>query len=112
MIYTDNPLEQDVVDLFEKGSLHVNDMREFFAESVCEILDDGMTPMRHYDAALSIFDRWYRNLRKTIWTNGAEYALAGSSPHPEEAGKKADTMYRKAYHNINKKYHNRACNEL
>lgn len=51
MTHTINPLEKDVTDLFESEKLHVNDMREFFAESVCEILDDGTNPMKHYEEA-------------------------------------------------------------
>lgn len=111
MMHAETPLEEDVVSLFEHGNLHVNDMREFFAESVCETLDDGMDQMAHYEAALHVFDRWYRNLRKTIWTNGAKYALAGPSPHPKETDAKTDIMYRHAYRNIDRKRRKEAHNE-
>nr|UVX65804.1 MAG: hypothetical protein [Bacteriophage sp.] len=111
MMHVTNPLEKDVTDLFESGKLHVNDMREFFAESVCEMLDDGMTPMKHYEAALHIFDRWYRDLRKTIWTNGSRYALTHTTHHPEEAKKTAATMYWNAYRNIDRKHRKELRNE-
>lgn len=103
MMHTDNPIERDVISLFENGSLHVNDMREFFAESVCKMLDDGMNPMEHHEAAIHIFDMWYRNLRKTIWTNGAEYALTKTGWTKEKARTESDAMYRKAYRNIDRK---------
>ena len=103
MMRVNDPLEQEVMSLFENGSLHVNDMREFFAESVCEMLDDGMNPMEHHEAALHIFDRWYRNLRKTIWTNGAKYALTKTGWTTEEAETGSDAMYQKAYHHIDRK---------
>lgn len=99
MIYTETPLEEDVISLFENGSLHVNDMREFFKESVCDYLDDDPTHPEHEEAAYNIFDRWYRNLRKTLWTNGAKYVLVGAHHHPEKAEKEAATMYRIVYRN-------------
>ena len=103
MMHVNDPLEQEVMSLFENGSLHVNDMREFFAENVCEILDDDEDPMAHNEAALRIFDRWYRNLRKTLWTNGMKYALVCNGLSPMDAEKEANDTYRNAYYNINRK---------
>lgn len=111
MMHTNDPLEKDVISLFENGRLHVNDMKEFFAESVCEILDDGMNPMTHHEAALRLFDRWYRNLRKTIWTNAAKYTLIGEGCPPKEAEKESITMYRTAYRNIDRKRRKETNNE-
>lgn len=99
MMHTDNPLEEDVISLFKNGSLHVNDMREFFKDSVCDYLDDDQTCPEHEEAAYNIFDRWYRNLRKTLWTNGAKYVLIGAYHHPEKAEKEAATIYRIVYRN-------------
>lgn len=97
MMHASNPLEQDIVNLFENNNIHVNDMRDFFAESVCEMLDDGMDPMAHHEAAYHIFDKWYRSLRKAIWTSGAKYTLEHHGAPPEEAEKEANTTYSKAY---------------
>lgn len=102
MMPTNNPLEQEILTLFQNDNIHVNDMREFFAESVCEMLDDGMTPTAHYEAALNIFDRWYRSLRKTIWTNAAKYTLTKNDRTPEEAEEEATSMYRTAFRKIDK----------
>ena len=102
-MYASNPQKQDVINLFKNNNIHVNDMREFFAESVCEMLDDDTTPTAHYEAALHIFDRWYRGLRKTIWTNAAKYTLTKNDWTPEKAEQKAATMYQNAFRNIDKK---------
>lgn len=110
-MYASNPQGQDIVNLFEDNNLHVNDMREFFAENVCEILDDDTTQTAHHEAALHIFDRWYRNLRKTIWTNAAKYALTKNGWTPEEAEEKTQTMYRNAFRNIDRKRRKETHNE-
>lgn len=111
MMHANDPLEKDVINLFEDSRLHVNDMREFFAENACEILDDDTNPTFHHEAALRTFDRWYRNLRKTIWTNAAKYALTKNGLTPEEAEEKAQTMYRNAFRNIDRKRRKEAHNE-
>lgn len=111
MMYASNPQEQDIVNLFKNNNIHVNDMREFFAENACEILDDDTTPTAHHEAALHIFDRWYRSLRKTIWTNAAKYALTKNDWTPEEAEEKATTMYRNAFRNIDRKRRKEAHDE-
>lgn len=103
MMHTSDPKEQDIVKLFKNNKLHVNDMREFFAENICEILDDDTTHPTHHEAALRIFDRWYLNLRKTIWTNAARYTLLKNDGTPEEAERKAAAMYQNAFRNIDKK---------
>lgn len=103
MMHANNPIEKNITNLFKNSRLHVNDMREFFAENVCEILDDDTNPTAYHEAALRIFDRWYRDLRKTIWTNAAKYALTKNGWTPEEAEEKAETMYRNAFRNIDRK---------
>lgn len=62
MTNTNKTLEQDVLGLLKDETPNTSSMRDFFAESACEILDDGINPMEHYEAALHVFDRWYRNL--------------------------------------------------
>ena len=102
-MHASNPLERDKINLFKNNNIHVNDMRDFFAENVCETLDDTTTPTTHNEAANHIFDKWYRSLRKTIWTNAAKYALVNNDWTPEEAEQKAASMYRDAYRKIDKK---------
>lgn len=103
MMHATNPLEKDVTNLFENEEPHVNDMREFFAESVCEMLDNGINPMEHYEAALHIFDKWYRDLHETIQENSAKHALTNTTNHPEEAEKTTGTMYQDTHRNIDDK---------
>lgn len=103
MMHASNPQEQDIVNLFKNNNIHVNDMREFFAENVCETLDDDTDTTVHHEAALRIFDRWYRGLRKTIWTNAAKYTLTKNNRPPEEAEREASTMYQNAFRNIDRK---------
>lgn len=102
MMHPNNPLEQDIVNLFKNSRIHVNDMREFFAKNVCEILDDDTTPTKHYEAALDAFDRWYRDLRKTLWTNGSKYTLTKLTNNPEKSEKTANALYARAFHNIDR----------
>lgn len=111
MTHVTNPPEKDVTNLLGKKRPHVNDMREFFAESVCEMLDDDTNPMEHYETALHIFDKWYRDLRKTLWINGAKYTLIHIIHQSKQAEKIANAMYRNAYRNIDKKRREEARNE-
>lgn len=101
--HTDDPLEQDIIGLFADDRIHVNAMRQFFKEAVCDYLDEDTEHLEHEKAALRLFDRWYRNIRRTIWTGAAKYALIGSGCPPEEAEKESITMYRTAYRNIDRK---------
>lgn len=103
MMYASNPQEQDIVNLFKNNNIHVNDMREFFTENACKILDNDTNPTAHHEAAHHIFDRWYRGLRKTIWANAAKYALTKNGWPPEEAEREAATMYQNAFRNIDRK---------
>lgn len=111
MMHANDQIEQEVMSLFENGSLHVNDMRRFFKESVCDYLDSDPEHQEHEAAAYRIFDRWYRNLRKTIWTNAAKYALTKNGWPQKEATTEANTMYQNAYHHIDRKRRNEAHNE-
>lgn len=101
MYHAHTPLEQDIVNLFKDPKLRVNAMRQFFKEAACNALDDDPDHPAHEKAALRFFDRWYRNLRQTIWTSAAEYALIDDGCPPREAEKEATTMYRNVYHNTN-----------
>lgn len=97
MYHTNDPLEQDILNLFEDDKIHVNAMRRFFKESVCDYLDDEPDNPEHEEAAYRFFDKWYRSLRKAIWTSGAKYTLEHHGTPPEEAEKEAATTYSKAY---------------
>lgn len=97
MYHTSDPLEQEVLNLFNDDKIHVNAMRQFFKEAVCDYLDDEPAHPEHEEAAYRIFDKWYRSLRKTIWTNGAKYTLEHHGTPPEKAEKEATTTYSKAY---------------
>lgn len=103
MSHTNNPLEQDIINLFDADRIQVNAMRQFFKEAVCDYLDEDTEHPEHEKAALQFFDKWYRNIRQTIWTGAAKYVLARDGHSAEEAGKKSITMYRNAYHNIDRK---------
>lgn len=97
MYHTNDPLEQDILDLFEDNKIHVNAMRRFFKESICDYLDDDPDDPAHEEAAYQFFDKWYRSLRKAIWTNGAKYTLEHHGTPPKEAEKEALATYSKAY---------------
>lgn len=101
--HTNDPLEQDVIDLFNDDRIHVNAMRQFFKEAVCDYLDENTEHPEHEEAALRLFDRWYRSLRQTIWTNAVKYTLIHDGYQPAEAEKESTTMYRTAYRNIDRK---------
>lgn len=111
MYHTNDPLEQDVINLFDDDKIRVNAMRQFFKEAVCDYLDEDMEHQEHEKAALRIFDRWYLNLRQTIWTSAAKYALIGDGCPPKEAEKESITMYRTAYRNIDRKRRKEANDE-
>ena len=97
MYHTNDPLEQDILDLFEDNKIHVNAMRRFFKESICDYLNDDPDDPAHEEAAYQFFDKWYRSLRKAIWTNGAKYTLEHHGTPPKEAEKEALATYSKAY---------------
>lgn len=97
MYHTNDPLEQDILNLFEDDKIHVNAMRQFFKESVCDILQDDLDDPAHEEAAYRFFDKWYRSLRKAIWTNGAKYTLEHHGTPAKEAEKEALTTYSRAY---------------
>lgn len=101
--HTNDPLEQDVIGLFNDDRIHVNAMRQFFKEAVCNYLDEDTEHPEHEEAALRLFDRWYRSLRQTIWTNAAKYTLIGDGCSLKEAEKESITMYQTAYRNIDRK---------
>ena len=103
MYRPNDPLEQDVINLFDDNRIRVNAMRQFFKEAVCDYLDEDTEHPDHEKAALRLFDKWYRNLRRTIWTGAAKYALINDGCPPEEAEKESATMYRAAYRNIDRK---------
>lgn len=104
MYNTNDPLEQEVLNLFDDDEIHVNTMRQFFKEAVCDYLNDELAYPEHEEAAYRVFDKWYRNLRKTIWTNGAKYTLEHHGTPPEEAQKEAITTYSKAYREYDQKH--------
>lgn len=56
-MHANDPLEKEILNLFPDPRLHVNDMREFFAENVCHLIDHNTNPTAHHEAALRIFDR-------------------------------------------------------
>lgn len=97
MYHTNDPLEQDVHNLFEDDKIHVNAMRQFFKEAACDYLDDDTEHPEHEEAAYRFFDRWYRSLRKAIWTNAAKTTLEHHGTPPKEAEKEALTTYNKTY---------------
>ena len=109
--HTNDPLEQDVINLFSDDRIHVNAMRQFFKESVCDYLDEDTEHSEHEKAALRLFDRWYRSLRQAIWTNAAKYTLIHDGYQPAEAEKESITMYRTAYRNIDRKRRKETDNE-
>lgn len=111
MYHANDPLEQDIIDLFDDDRIRVNAMRQFFKQTICDYLDDDTEYPEHEKAALRIFDRWYRNLRQTIWTSAAKYALIGDRYSPEEAERKSLIMYRTAYRNIDRKRRKEMNNE-
>lgn len=104
MYHTNDPLEQDILNLFEDDKIRVNAMRRFFKETVCDYLNDEPDNPEHEEAAYRFFDKWYRSLRKTIWTNGAAYTLEHHGTPPEEAKKEAITTYGKAYRKHDQKH--------
>lgn len=109
--HTNDPLEQDVIGLFDDDRIHVRTMRQFFKEAVCDYLDEDTEHPEHEEAALRLFDRWYRNLRRTIWTNAAKYTLIEDGCSLKEAEKESITMYRTAYRNIDRKRRKETSNE-
>lgn len=96
MCHTNDPLEQEVLNLFDDDEIHINAMRQFFKEAVCDYLNDELAYPEHEEAAYRIFDKWYRSLHKAIWTSGAKYALEHHGTPPEEAEKEAITTYNEA----------------
>lgn len=111
MYHAHTQLEQDIVDLFDDPKLRVDAMRQFFKEAACNALNDDPDHPAHEKAALRFFDRWYRNLRQTIWTSAAEYALIDDGCPPREAKKEATTMYRNVYPTNNRNHKKEATNE-
>ena len=103
MYHTNDPLEQDIINLFNDDRIHVNAMRQFFKEAVCDYLDEDPETPEHEKAAFRLFDKWYRGIRQTIWTGAAKYTLTKEGYPPEEAEKKSIAMYRNAYRNIDRK---------
>lgn len=110
-MHDNNPLGKEVPDLLPDPRLHVNDMREFLAKNVRHFIAHNTNPMAHYKAALRLFGRWCSNLRKTIRTSGAKYALIGEGCSPKEAEKESITMYRTAYRNIDRNRREETNNE-
>lgn len=111
MYHTNDPLEQDILDLFEDDKIHVNAMRQFFIESVCDYLADDADQPKHEKASARFFDQWYRSTRKAIWASAAQYILEHQGTPHETAVKEANTAYRKAYWQSDKKRRKETSNE-
>ena len=88
---SDDPMVNDVLELFDRKQLRVNTVRKFVVESVADFLGDN----KHDKVCGKLFDRWYRHVRRSIWVGAAH----------DEATKEAKQLYERLYADHDKRYH-------
>lgn len=98
---SDDPMVNDVLELFDRKQLRVNTVRKFVVESVADFLGDN----KHDKVCGKLFDRWYRHVRRSIWVGAAQYALDHHGFGHDEATKEAKQLYERLYADHDKRYH-------
>lgn len=98
---SDNPMVNDVLELFDRKQLRVNTLRKFVVESVADFLGDD----KHDKVCGKLFNRWYQHVRRSIWVGAARYALQQHGFSYAEATNEAKQLYEDLCADYNKRYH-------